>query len=56
MSVLNCLYDSISAILRKNVEKKTLLDNMDSALLAMDEICDQGYGIIQEATVIIIVL
>lgn len=42
MSVLNCLYDSISQILRKNVEKKTLCDNLDIAMLVLDEICDNG--------------
>jgi len=41
-SVLNCLYDSVSNILRKNVEKKTLLDNLDIVMLAFDEICDGG--------------
>lgn len=43
MSVLNCLYESVSMILRKNVEKRALLDNMDVVMLAMDEICDSGY-------------
>lgn len=42
MSALNCLYDSVSLVLRKNVEKKTLLDNMDIAMLILDEICDNG--------------
>jgi len=42
VSVLSCLYDSVSAILRKNVEKRTLLDNLDIIMLAMDEICDGG--------------
>jgi len=42
MSVLNCLYDSMSQILRKNVEKKTLCDNLDIAMLVLDEICDNG--------------
>ncbi|XP_070174629.1 coatomer subunit zeta-1-like isoform X2 [Littorina saxatilis] len=41
-SVLNCFYDSISQILRKNVEKRALLDNMDAVFLATDEICDGG--------------
>ena len=41
-SVLNALYDSISQILRKNVEKRALLDNMDAVFLAVDEICDGG--------------
>ena len=42
MSVLNCVYDSISQILRKNVEKKSLFDNLDVVMLAVDEICDGG--------------
>jgi len=41
-SVLNCFYDSISEILRKNVEKRALLDNMDAIFLAADELCDGG--------------
>jgi len=43
-NVLNCLFDSISTVLRKNVEKKALLDNIDVAFLILDEICDNGYG------------
>ncbi len=42
MSVLNCVYDSISQILRKNVEKKALFENLDIIMLALDEICDGG--------------
>ncbi|XP_048267920.1 coatomer subunit zeta-1 isoform X1 [Bombus terrestris] len=42
MSVLNCLYDSVSQILRKNVERKAVLDSLDIVMLAMDEICDGG--------------
>ena len=41
-SVLNCLYDSVSQILRKNMEKKYLLDYLDAVLLSIDEICDNG--------------
>lgn len=41
-SVLNCLYDSANQILRKNVEKRALLDNLDTIVLAVDEICDNG--------------
>ena len=44
VSVLNCLYDSVNAILRKQVEKKMLLDNLDIVMLAVDEICDNGYA------------
>jgi len=42
MTVLHCMYDSISQILRKNVEKRALLENMDVVMLALDEICDGG--------------
>uniref|UniRef100_A0A914HYE4 Coatomer subunit zeta n=1 Tax=Globodera rostochiensis TaxID=31243 RepID=A0A914HYE4_GLORO len=41
-SVLNCLYDAFSIILRKNVEKKTLFEHIDTAFLILDEICDDG--------------
>jgi coatomer subunit zeta len=42
MSVLNCLFDSINEILRKNMEKKVLLENLDFGMLVVDEICDNG--------------
>lgn len=42
LSVLNCLYESVSLILRKDVEKRSFLDNMDAMLLTIDEICDEG--------------
>ncbi|CBY35126.1 unnamed protein product, partial [Oikopleura dioica] len=41
-SVLNCLYDSISMLLRKNVEKRQMLKQLDGVFLAVDEICDGG--------------
>ncbi|KAL3288831.1 hypothetical protein HHI36_003279 [Cryptolaemus montrouzieri] len=41
-SVLNALYDSISLILRKNVEKRGVLESLDICMLALDEICDGG--------------
>ncbi|OXU19469.1 hypothetical protein TSAR_010421, partial [Trichomalopsis sarcophagae] len=43
MSVLNCLYESVSHILRKNVEKRAVLDSLDIVMLALDEICDGGF-------------
>lgn len=42
MTVLHCMYDSVSQILRKNVEKRNLMENLDVVMLAMDEICDGG--------------
>jgi hypothetical protein len=42
VSVLNCLFDSISMVLRRNLEKKYLLEYMDSVILILDEIFDNG--------------
>ncbi|KAI1887143.1 hypothetical protein AGOR_G00203100 [Albula goreensis] len=42
MVVLNCLFDSLSQIMRKSVEKRCLLENMDGVLLVVDEIIDGG--------------
>ncbi|XP_008590244.1 PREDICTED: coatomer subunit zeta-2 [Galeopterus variegatus] len=42
MSVLTCLFESLNHILRKNVEKRWLLENMDGAFLVLDEIVDGG--------------
>uniref|UniRef100_A0A8V5GTH1 Coatomer subunit zeta n=1 Tax=Melopsittacus undulatus TaxID=13146 RepID=A0A8V5GTH1_MELUD len=41
-AVLNCLFDSLSQMLRKNVEKRALLENMEGLFLAVDEIVDGG--------------
>ena len=49
-SVLNCLFDSLNTILRKNVEKKTLYEHLDAVLLAVDELCDNGILIETEPT------
>lgn len=42
MNVLTVLFECVSQMLRKNVEKKMLLDRLDSVFLAIDEICDGG--------------
>lgn len=42
VSVLNAFYDAISQLLRKNVEKSSLFDNLDGAMLILDEIVDRG--------------
>jgi hypothetical protein len=41
-SVLQCFYDSLRIILRKNVEKSAVFQNLGTVMLAVDEICDQG--------------
>jgi coatomer subunit zeta len=52
VNVLNCLYDVISTILKKNVDKRSLLDHLESAFLAIDEICDNGIVLDTDATAI----
>ncbi|XP_078501697.1 coatomer subunit zeta-2 [Lissotriton helveticus] len=42
MAVLGCLFDSLSHMLRKSVEKRSLLENMDGTFLVLDEIVDGG--------------
>lgn len=41
-SVLNSYYEAIALILRDNVEKARLFENMDSVMLITDEIVDGG--------------
>ncbi|XP_057303563.1 coatomer subunit zeta-1-like isoform X2 [Hydractinia symbiolongicarpus] len=42
VSVLNAFYDAVSTMLRKNVEKRFLMDHLDAILLAIDELVDGG--------------
>uniref|UniRef100_G3NQB4 Coatomer subunit zeta n=1 Tax=Gasterosteus aculeatus aculeatus TaxID=481459 RepID=G3NQB4_GASAC len=42
VAVLSCLFESLSQILRKNVERRCLLDNMEGVFLIVDEIIDGG--------------
>ncbi|KAM7535446.1 hypothetical protein Aperf_G00000089396 [Anoplocephala perfoliata] len=42
MNALTCLHDAVTQILRNNLEKKTLLDNLELIYLAVDELCDGG--------------
>jgi len=53
MSVLNCFYDAVSQILRKNVEKRSLFDNLDVIMLALDEIVDSGIVLESDATSVV---
>ncbi|XP_028393362.1 coatomer subunit zeta-1-like [Dendronephthya gigantea] len=53
VSVLNAFYDCVSQILRKSVEKKMLMDNLDVIMLAMDELVDGGVILDAEASSII---
>ncbi|XP_064329323.1 coatomer subunit zeta-2 [Phalacrocorax carbo] len=42
LAVLTCLLDALSYLLRKEVEKRWLLDNMEGMFLVVDEIVDRG--------------
>uniref|UniRef100_H3AM19 Coatomer subunit zeta n=1 Tax=Latimeria chalumnae TaxID=7897 RepID=H3AM19_LATCH len=42
MAVVTCLFDALMQLLRKNVEKRSLLENLDGAFLVLDEIVDGG--------------
>lgn len=42
LSALNCLYDALGRLLRGQLDKRTLLENLDFVLLAIDELCDDG--------------
>ncbi|CAF0882363.1 unnamed protein product, partial [Didymodactylos carnosus] len=52
-TVLSCLYESLSTMLKKNVEKRLIYDNLDLVMLTIDEICDEG--IILESDPIMII-
>ncbi|KAL7672612.1 hypothetical protein ACOME3_007496 [Neoechinorhynchus agilis] len=39
---LESFFDVMSIVLKKSMEKKTLLDNMDSLFVVIDEMCDEG--------------
>ncbi len=47
------MYDSVSLILRKNVEKRSVLDNLDVVMLALDEICDGGVVMESDANAVV---
>lgn len=53
MSVLNCVYETVSQILRKNVEKRAVFENLDIIMLALDEICDGGIVLESDPTAVV---
>merc|ERR1712071_259560 len=42
MSVLDVLFNSLNILLKKEFEKKALLEHMALVMMAVDEICDNG--------------
>jgi len=52
VSILNAFYDALAKLLRNQVDKRTMLENLDFVLLALDELVDNG--IILESDPIVI--
>eukprot|EP00741_Cyanophora_paradoxa_P015127 tig00020848_g14598.t1 len=52
VSVLTALYDTVSTILRNQVDKRTMLDNMEAVFLTLDEIIDGGIVLETDPSVI----
>merc|ERR1711915_850622 len=51
-TVLQGFFDAVELLLRKNVEKRTALENLDLILLCLDEIVDGGIILDTEASLI----
>ena len=51
--MLNCLYETVNQLLRKNVEKRALFESLDIVMLALDEICDGGIVMESDATAVV---
>ncbi|GBF91367.1 hypothetical protein Rsub_04107 [Raphidocelis subcapitata] len=51
-AVLQAFYESVSILLRQQVDKKTVLENLDLVLLAVDEIIDRGLVLETEPQVV----
>eukprot|EP01102_Stenamoeba_stenopodia_P008789 TRINITY_DN2566_c0_g1_i1.p1 TRINITY_DN2566_c0_g1~~TRINITY_DN2566_c0_g1_i1.p1 ORF type:complete len:177 (+),score=45.38 TRINITY_DN2566_c0_g1_i1:235-765(+) len=51
-SVLTSLYETLSILLRNQFDKRTLLENIDYVLLALDELVDGGIILESEPSII----
>jgi len=51
-SILTTLYDTLSILLRNQLDKRTILENLDFVLLAIDELIDGGIILESEPEVI----
>ena len=45
-SALNAYYEAVCSLLRDYVDKRTILENLDYVILALDEVIDGGYEIV----------
>ncbi|RIB05631.1 Longin-like domain-containing protein [Gigaspora rosea] len=52
-TILNAFYDAVSSLLRHQVEKRTIADNLDLVVLALDETIDDGIALETDPNVIV---
>lgn len=52
LSVLNTLYDALQTALRGQVDKRTMLENLDAVLLVIDELVDDGIVLESDSSMI----
>eukprot|EP00428_Durinskia_dybowskii_P065205 CAMPEP_0170373898 /NCGR_PEP_ID=MMETSP0117_2-20130122/10312_1 /TAXON_ID=400756 /ORGANISM="Durinskia baltica, Strain CSIRO CS-38" /LENGTH=191 /DNA_ID=CAMNT_0010628815 /DNA_START=35 /DNA_END=610 /DNA_ORIENTATION=+ len=43
VGVLDCIFDTVSTLLKGQVDKRTMLDNLELILLTIDEVLDSGH-------------
>ena len=43
VGVMDAIYDSLSSLLKGNIDKRTIYDNLELILLTLDEVIDQGH-------------
>ncbi|KAG9284486.1 hypothetical protein G9A89_014090 [Geosiphon pyriformis] len=52
-NILNAFYDAVSSLLRQQVEKRSIMDNLDLVVLALDETIDDGIALETDSSVIV---
>ena len=52
-SVLNCLVDSLTTLLRNQLDKRTLMDNLEIVLMTLDEVIDGGMILEHDSNMIV---
>ncbi|KAI8086551.1 Longin-like domain-containing protein [Halteromyces radiatus] len=53
LSMFNTFYDAVSSLLRYQVEKRTIVDNLDLVALCLDETVDRGIILDTDANAIV---
>jgi len=52
-SILNAFYEAVSSLLRHQIEKQSIVDNLDLVVLALDETIDDGIVLETDSSVIV---